>query len=137
MSSSLTASLFAAAVGSIFVCELLVPYRKDFFYSLAAAGVLCCLLSAVGIELDRLCLILPISTGLAFVAVRSTKHLFSAKAGRKKEGVALSECLADGWILVYREGCVLLVPTDREDVRKGDVLPIVYSGKERVLYHGK
>lgn len=134
MSSELPAALFAAVVGSILLCEQFVPYQKRFFYSLAAASFLCFLSAMFQVKLNVLCGLLISATAVIFGTTLAVRYLL--RLPRKRKGIVLSDSFANGWLLVYSEGKVLLVPTKEKDLRKGDIYPLYTIGKEKVLYHG-
>lgn len=133
MSLSFVIGLFAAFSTGILLCEQAVPYRKRLFYSLAAAGFLCCGLACFVSELYVLCQILLVVAGVLSVLFGAVSRFAADK--RKMYGTVLNDSIADGKALVYAAGCVWLVPNRDGTKRKGDTVKM--NGKEWVLYHGE
>ena len=136
MSSQTVMILFAALTVGTVLCELAVPYRKSFFYSLAVSGALCCILASFGMPIHVLCGILIFSVLCLYLTCRIIARC-RTKRTNKKVGITLSESFADGWILAYCGGCVWLLSEKDKSIRKGDIFKLSDSGKDRIIYYGE
>lgn len=121
---------FAAVL--IAVCELIVPYRRCLFGSMAAGAVVCTFAAAFGLSPVLQCIVF---LGLSFLLI-SIWHIKPLKMRKQTiKVILLGNAVPGDWMPVYHGGCVRLMKNPCSiTLHRGEVLQATKGDLGGVLF---